>query len=71
LWIISAGEPESVLEELGFAPDPAWESGVYGLAAALGVYVVVVSRLPRRQDTRRTSTAPDPEDAGRTKKAAV
>jgi hypothetical protein len=28
-------------------------------------------KLPRRQDTRRTSIAPDPEDAGRTKKAAV
>lgn len=28
-------------------------------------------KLPRRQDTRRTSTTQDPEDAGPTKRAAV
>jgi hypothetical protein len=51
LWIISAGEPEGTLSEFGFEPDPSWPSGVHKLQEALGVYMVVVSGLPRRQDT--------------------
>ncbi len=48
MWIITAGEPTTVLTELELKPEPYWPTGVYLFGAdVLRVGIVVASELPR------------------------
>ncbi len=51
LWIITAGRPTTVLDELGAAPSPAWPPGVYFSPALFRAGIVVASELPRERST--------------------
>lgn len=51
LWILTAGRPVKVLDELGFAHDPVWPWGVSRCPPGFLVKLVVVSDLPVTRDT--------------------
>ena len=52
LWIIAAGTPTFLLEELELAPAPYWPVGVYLFGGdALRVGIVVANKLPRDSTT--------------------
>jgi hypothetical protein len=51
LWVLSAGLPRTVLEQMGLEPDPAGPSGLYRSDPGYGLGLVVLSKLPRTADT--------------------
>jgi hypothetical protein len=51
LWILAAGRPIKVLDELGFVHDAAWPWGVHRCAPGFLVKLIVVSDLPITRDT--------------------
>ena len=51
LWILAAGRPALGLAEFGFAPMTDWSQGMYEAVAGLGLRLVVLSELPRNEDT--------------------
>jgi hypothetical protein len=52
LWIVAAGRPDHVFNELpSLQPLSTWPSGIYGLDRGLGIRLIVTSELPRTADT--------------------
>ncbi|MBI5547097.1 MAG: hypothetical protein HY901_24720 [Deltaproteobacteria bacterium] len=51
MWVISSGKPEGAMVGLGFVPRASWSLGVYALPEAWGVFLVVLSELPRVRET--------------------
>jgi hypothetical protein len=51
LWILAAGRPTAVLDELGARPAPEWPRGVYFSPGLLRVGIIVASELPRDRST--------------------
>ncbi len=48
LWIIAAGTPRAILQELALEPAPGWPPGVYRFGGRLlRVGLIVASQLPR------------------------
>lgn len=52
LWIVSPGRPKQVLEDYTGLPAPDWSHGVYRFTKGLGLWVVVLSELPKTAETR-------------------
>ena len=52
LWIIAAGRPHRVFDELpSLRRLESWPAGVYGLDPGLGVRMIIANELPRSADT--------------------
>ncbi len=51
LWIITAGRPTAVLDEIGAVPSQDWPPGVYLGPRLLRTGIVVASELPRDRST--------------------
>lgn len=51
LWILSAGDPETLRRAWAMVPMPDWPTGCYWTGSSLGPHVVVIRMLPRTRDT--------------------